>query len=241
MLFRSTLELTGANQALNTSLELSNRQKENISFLMQELNHRVKNNLQLIISLIDFQNMDPEEVVEGDQLKQLQYRVFTVAKIHDMLVHGEVIRDSIKIDGFIENLARELIEFSGIPIALELDIIPLELPSNKLTYLGLILNELITNSIKHAFDGEGPVHPTISIFLGREPGGLKFEYRDNGKGLHGFKGPKTGSKGMNLIGILTQELQGTLETKTQQGAVFTFYFKIPSPLKNGKKSTDPGR
>lgn len=236
-----TLELTGANQALNDSLVLSNKQKENISFLMQELNHRVKNNLQLIISLIDFQNMDEKEIMEGEQLKQLQYRVFTVAKIHDMLAHGEVFRDHIKIDGFIEKLARELIEFSGIPIDLELDIIPLELPSNKLTYLGLILNELITNSIKHAFSGEGAEHPALKIYLGWEDGQLKFEYRDNGKGMHGFKGPKTGNRGMNLIQILTQELKGTFETKTQQGAVFTFYFELPSPNKNGEKSTDPGR
>ena len=237
MVEERTRELTRSNLALNTSLDLTNRQKENITFLMQELNHRVKNNLQLIISLIDFQNVDQLEIMENDQLKQLQYRVFTVAKIHDMLVHGEVVRDNIKFNGFMEKLARELIDFSGIPIALQLDVIAMEFPSNKLTYVGLILNELITNSIKHAFT-EGMVDPTIKIYLGREGKELKFEYRDNGKGLPGTMAPDQGNKGLGLIWILARELEGRYGSRTDQGAVFTFYFKSPIPHINEEERTD---
>src|SRR5690606_12606082 len=145
-----TEELRQTNRALNASLQTTQQQKENITFLMQELNHRVKNNLQLITSLIDIQSFEIEDTGIQDKLRMLQSRVFTVSKIHDIL-NQKGVGNNIRADRFMGDLAEDLIVFSGLSIDLEVDVEPIYFPINKLTHLGLIINELITNSIKHAF------------------------------------------------------------------------------------------
>src|SRR5690606_36099651 len=181
MVSARTEELRQANMALNVSLETTQQQKENITFLMQELNHRVKNNLQLITSLIDIQSFEIQDADIQYKLRILQSRVFTVSKIHDILNQKDA-GNSVRTDWFIADLANDLIVFSGLCIDLEVNVEPIYFPANKLTHLGLILNELITNSFKHAFDGQQKVK-RIRISLHEENGGLKFVYRDNGKGF----------------------------------------------------------
>jgi two-component sensor histidine kinase/streptogramin lyase len=218
MVEQRTEELSKANDALFQSLGVTRQQKENISFLMQELNHRVKNNLQLITSLIDIQSFEIDDRQIQDKLRILQSRVFTVAKIHDLLN----VRESDKgasIKRFINRLATDLIAFSGQNIDFESDIVEDILPSNQLTYLGLILNELITNSIKHAFREE-QIDKLIHISVKPNGDMLVLRYKDNGIGFDTNKTWSTQHKGMGLIQLLVKELKGTLEINTDQGAIF---------------------
>src|SRR5690606_3771838 len=122
-----TEELRQTNSALNVSLETTQQQKENISFLMQELNHRVKNNLQLITSLIDIQSFEIEDINIQDKLRLLQSRVFTVSKIHDILNQKDA-GNSVRTDWFITDLANDLIVFSGLAIDLDVDVEPIDFP-----------------------------------------------------------------------------------------------------------------
>ncbi|MFB2117606.1 two-component regulator propeller domain-containing protein [Parapedobacter sp. 2B3] len=218
MVSERTEELRQTNSALNASLETTQQQKENIGFLMQELNHRVKNNLQLITSLIDIQSFEIEDADIQDKLRILQSRVFTVSKIHDILNQKDA-GNNIRTDRFICDLAKDLVVFSGLSIGLEVDVEPIYFPVNKLTHLGLILNELVTNSIKHAFEGHQGTK-RIQISLQEESDCLKFIYRDNGKGFNITDLNPGTKKGVNLIKNLARELKGTIELRNQSGAVF---------------------
>ncbi|MBW7871678.1 MAG: hypothetical protein H3C39_11535 [Flavobacteriia bacterium] len=217
-----THELTESNNALNHSLEVSEKQKENIAFLMRELNHRVKNNLQIITSLIDIQDVGIEDEEAKEKLKILQARIFTVSRVHDILnTSGE--QSFVRIDEFISNLARELIEFSGEKIELQTNLRPVTFGVEKLTYLGLIINELITNSIKYAFDGNPPAKK-INIELTEEEHSLKLLYRDNGKGYASGIIDNPDKMGLNLIRFLAKELKGLPKFKNESGAVFILNF-----------------
>lgn len=218
MVNERTEELSQTNTALHQSLEVTQMQKENISFLMQELNHRVKNNLQLITSLIDIQSFEIDDKDIQDKLLILQSRVFTVSKIHDLLnVNQEDSKGSSAV--FIANLTSDLIAFSGLDIVFRPDLENVTLPSNKLSYLGLILNELITNSIKHAFTTE-QMDKVIQVILRKKDDILLLEYRDNGVGFDKDRVWGNQHQGMNLIYLLVKELGGSVHVETDQGVGF---------------------
>lgn len=222
MVEERTQELSESNDALNHSLEISEKQKENIAFLMRELNHRVKNNLQIITSLIDIQDIGINDPEAKEKLKILQSRIFTVSRIHDVLNITEE-RSYIRMDKFISNLAEELIEFSGEKIKLNLELEPVLYGVEKLTYLGLVINELITNSVKHAF-AENSIHKEISISLKEKDGRLALIYKDNGKGFPAETVSDSEKMGMNLIKSLARELRGTSELQNDNGAAFIMTF-----------------
>lgn len=218
MVNEQTEELRQTNHALNASLKTTQQQKENIGFLMQELNHRVKNNLQLITSLIDIQGFEIDDTDVQDKLRLLQSRVFTVSKIHDILNQKDA-ENNIRTDRFIRALAKDLIVFSGLDIQLEINVEPVYFAVNKLTHLGLIINELITNSIKHAFEEHKGIR-RIKISLYEEGEILKFVYRDNGKGFKTTETNKGKKKGVDLVKNLARELKGTIELRNDDGAMF---------------------
>lgn len=226
-----TYSLLESNLALQTTLEITKKQKENISYLMRELNHRVKNNLQLMTSLIDFQNVTSKSPEHRQQLKQLQSRIFTIAKIHDSLNQQDLNTEQIRLDKFIHQLALDIISFSGSTIKLETNLSSLIVPNDHLTYIGLILNELITNSIKHAFDKEHP-NPQVSIFLQKTDQDVILEYSDNGKGFTDFNPHASETMGISLIQLLTEELEMDLEIKSDKGCCFRFIKKVVNSSNN---------
>lgn len=231
MVHERTEELHNINHALNESLKVTQQQKQNISFLMEELNHRVKNNLQLITSLIDIQSLQVQDRQVGRRLKDLQSRVFTVAKIHDVLNQTDV-PNTVDANAFINKLAQDIIIFSGIEIVLSVEVSNITLSTQKLTYIGLILNELITNSIKHAFNAHD--HKSISIGMFEEEStDLILVYRDNGKGFDMGKDNNLEHKGINLINILVGELKGTVKKYNDNGAVYNIVLQ--------KNQLDPTR
>lgn len=224
MVQERTEELSKTNNVLQESLSLTQQQKENISFLMQELNHRVKNNLQLITSLIDIQSFEIGHPHIQERLTSLQSRIFTVSKIHDLL-HVRDTEQGVSIKDFIHNLTVDLMTFSGQNIAFHADIADIVLPSNRLTYIGLILNELITNSIKHAFP-EGMENKTIRISLRTHEKGMTIVYRDNGVGIDKATMEQTDQKGMGLMTLLVKELKGTIDIDVDDGTIFTIQLPL---------------
>lgn len=202
-------------EELNVSLNLSQKQKDNISFLMEELNHRVKNNLQLITSLIDIQSFEiADQDIQG-KLRILQSRVFTVSKIHDLLNQKDS-GEGLSAHLFMADLARDLILFSAQDIQLDTHIDEVRFPSNRLTYIGLILNELITNSIKHAFSEEQK-DKIIAIHLQKKDDTLLLVYSDNGKGCDVSIFLHTKQQGISLIQMLVKELRGTVDFTGDDG------------------------
>lgn len=219
-----TEELNQSNKELNESLVLTQQQKDNISFLMEELNHRVKNNLQLITSLIDIQSLQIRDKQLAIKLKELQSKVFTVARIHDIL-NQTALQKSVNARKFITGLATDIIAFSGTQVHLNVEVDEIELSTRKLTYMGLVINELITNSLKHAF--KDSLSKVIHIYMGYKENKLLLVYRDNGSGFVGDKVDDRYHKGISLIRMLIKDLKGEVERFNDGGAVYRISLEIP--------------
>ncbi|MGB7787007.1 MAG: two-component regulator propeller domain-containing protein [Salinimicrobium sp.] len=218
-----TAELQKSNEDLGTAMTLAQEQKNNITFLMQELNHRVKNNLQLIASLLDIQKEGISDELAKNNLQAAQNRLFTIATIHDLLSeksHGQ----NFKLDLFITTLANELVQFMDAKVNLQLELEPLEVNKKCITPLGIIINELVTNTLKHAFQ-DGQEKKQISIRLSKENNVAKLEYLDNGIGIAENIRNRDGSLGMKLIGNLAQQLKGDMVIKDDNGTHIIIRFK----------------
>lgn len=218
-----TAELRRSNEDLGEAMNLANEQKNNIAFLMQELNHRVKNNLQLIASLLDIQKESIKDTSTKNNLQAAQNRLFTISTIHDLLSeknHG----DNFKLDQFIRILANELIQFMNADVDLKFQLEPLEVKPICVTPLGIIINELVTNTLKHAFKSEQK-NKEISISLSKEGDMAKLEYFDNGIGIMKNMPKKEDSLGMNLIKNLALQLKGDMEIREHNGTHIIIRFK----------------
>ncbi|MDT0686447.1 sensor histidine kinase [Autumnicola psychrophila] len=192
-----------------------------IETLLRELSHRVKNNLQLVISILDMQIMEDEK----SQVQETKNRLTALILVHQRL-YGQETGVAIFMPDYIKELC-ESIEFFNKPLTTEREIIsyhvePIDLNVEKVISLGLIINEIITNSFKHAFhDAEHP-HITVAFKFIDNHYHLKIE--DNGSG---FIYNKVNSRtGMSLINSLTKQLGGklTIDTKPGNGTVYFLNF-----------------
>ena len=197
----------------------SNEKTERIEFLLHELNHRVKNNLQLISSLIGLQanRLDDEAAIDG--LNTSKDRIIAMGKIHTLLYRNDS-NETVNFQKYIEDIVAGLIfkYTSETEIEYELKIVQKELSSNEALYIGLIINEAITNSIKYAF--VGIKNPKISIEFNSSDQKTKIlTIQDNGIGIlnseKSFKG--LGSK---IITLLTEQINGKLEIQTENGVMY---------------------
>lgn len=217
-----TRELSQSNKELYLAMNTAREQKENISFLMQELNHRVKNNLQLIASLLDIQKDGINDELTRSSLQSAQNRLFTIATVHDLLSTTKP-EEKFRLDAFIVNLANELIRFMELDVDTEFDLVPLEINKKYVTPLGIIINELITNTAKHAFTSTTK-NKKIQISLTEDGAEAILKYHDNGKGIP-EKQLREGSLGINLIQNLAFQLKGQMELLKRKGTTLVIRFK----------------
>jgi len=150
-------------------------------FLLEEVNHRIKNNLQLIVSLLERENSKVGQYGQINNLTAISLKIESIATLHQLLYVNDE-KQFIALDTYlfeiIEN-AKPLLENQDITILTDLH--KLQLDSNTALYLGLILNELIFNSIKHAFKNIETKKIEFSLHLNKHK--LLFNYNDNGIGL----------------------------------------------------------
>jgi len=207
----------------NTIIE---RQSAEMKILMNEIHHRVKNNLQIISSLLDIQSM----TVENDQALQAirgsKNRVQSMAIIHRFLYHENNIR-GINIVDYLKNLCENLFLSYNInpdKVKLETDIDQLNLDVDTMIPLGLIINELISNSLKYAFVEKEK--GTLFISLKEEADRLRLMVRDDG---HGFPNAarlkQKQTFGLQLISAFAQKLKAELELYNDHGAVVAMSIK----------------
>jgi two-component sensor histidine kinase len=194
--------------------------------LLQEVHHRVKNNLAAITSLIEMQT---RLLPEGDGLHALEEchgRVHAIALIHEKLYQSKSYAD-VPFADYIRGLADDIFHATGASpsaIALVLAIDEVVMTVDKAIPCGLILNELITNALKHAFPGGR--QGTIRVELARTDGGLlRLVVADDGVGLpDGFAVQEARSLGLRLIGTLARQLDATLTVNRGKGASFELTF-----------------
>ncbi|MCM5663582.1 tetratricopeptide repeat-containing sensor histidine kinase [Galbibacter mesophilus] len=194
--------------------------------LLKEIHHRVKNNLQVVSSLLSIQTKNTKSKSAITALEEGKSRVKAMALIHQKLYQNEDL-SVIKMQEYIESLAasiQSVYKQSGYRIKLHINAETADLDVDRAIPIGLILNELISNSFKYAFkeSKEG----NIFINLNKEGEQYLFEYKDDGCGLpEDFDIKSSGSMGMNLISRLANQLRSKLTIdEVPEGVRFWFYF-----------------
>jgi PAS domain S-box-containing protein len=221
-------------RALNVELEqrVSERTSElkERESLLQEVHHRVKNNLQVITSLINIQIRGFEEGSSRAALRQCQSRLETMAEIHEMLYQSDDYAQ-VPFAKYAKDLTTRVLSASGTStsaVALKFELEELSLPVEQAIPCGLILNELVANSLQHAFPNA--TNGTIFVELRRAPDHSVFlAVSDNGIGISATLDLETlSSLGVQLVITLVEQLEGRLEIDRQPGSAFRITFPLES-------------
>jgi len=204
-------------------LEHTNSQNE---LLLKEIHHRVKNNLNTIASIIGLQIFDldgKKETHPREVLQNTQLRIESIAMIHESLYH-HVETEMIEFGEYIRNLASLINRTLGRNIGVYVMSDHLSFPFEQMFRLGIIFNELFTNSIKYAFV---PPHidDRIDISLIKKQNSYLFVYKENRNGALDLKKiRKSRSLGMKMIQLTVAEMGGTLKIEKDGGVKFTISF-----------------
>jgi len=195
------------------------RQSEEMQTLMKEIHHRVKNNLQVISSLLDLQSISIKDQQAAEAVKEGKNRVQSMALIHQDLYNERNIK-GISVKHYIDSLTQGLFHSYNIKkgrIELHTDIDEMMLDVDTVIPIGLILNELISNSLKYAFKNRESGHLWVS--LKKEERGLLLRVKDDGPGFPtDFSWNNSQSFGVKLIRAFTQKLKAKLEIYNDNGA-----------------------
>lgn len=199
----------------NQLLEKRNEEKE---FLIKEIHHRVKNNLQVLSSLLSLQSDYIADPAALDAVLEGRNRVQSMGLIHQKLYMGDNLA-AVEMETYVKELAGHLLDsFSvddRVKISYDINVAPLDVDTA--IPLGLIINELLTNSLKYAFpdEAEGNIH--ISLFISPEEK-LILEVSDDGIGVMAVpeKGTAT-SFGTDLVKILAKKLKASVDISTERG------------------------
>jgi PAS domain S-box-containing protein len=211
------------NKAFQKELANSLEEKE---LLLKEVHHRVKNNMQVISSLLNIQSETIGNEEYANLLGESQQRIKSMSLIHENLYQSDNLLE-IDFEDYIRMLANSLCRFYTIPgvsVNMDIHVEDVNLDIETAVPCGLIINELISNSLKHAFiDREGTA--TISVVFRHSGCQYVLQISDDGIGLpDDFDPSKSSSMGMEIISILTQQLDGCLHIDGNDGAAFEIAF-----------------
>ncbi len=199
--------------------------------LLKEIHHRVKNNLQVISSLLGLQSRFVKDATAAEALKIGKSRVQSMALLHQKLYTNKDLK-SVNIKDYFEDLILNLMDTYKINderISFETDIDDLILDIDTVVPLGLITNELISNAFKHAFE-EGK-HGKIWLSVKQIGEEVQLRLRDNGRGVPFTTIPeKTESLGLQLIKSFSEKLDGDLAISNNEGSEFVLTFVPESKL-----------
>ncbi|NJK65821.1 MAG: GAF domain-containing protein [Microcoleus sp. SU_5_3] len=215
-------ELNERKQA-EENLKNSLKEKE---ILLKEIHHRVKNNLCVVASLLELQSETVTDSQLAKMLAESQHRLYSMALIHEKLYRSKNLRQ-INLGEYIEDLVTNLFHSYNINdnrIQLQVFAEPILLNIETATPCGLIVNELVSNTLKHAFPNgtSGTVSVECYQTGDRE---IHLFVKDNGTGFpKNLDFRKTGSMGFQVICTLTEQLDGTIELSREIGTVFHLKF-----------------
>ncbi|MDL5511653.1 tetratricopeptide repeat protein [Arenibacter sp. M-2] len=209
------------NHRKNSQLQQQNKEKE---FLIKEIHHRVKNNLEVVSSLLSLQSTYIEDKKIKDNMHQIQNRILSMSMIHQNLYQGKNLA-SIEMKHYFKILGDYVLQSYGTEKRIDMvyDMEEIELNVDIATPIGLIVNELITNSLKYAFPND--LIGTITISLVQKPQFLELRVTDNGIGFQ--KGSKVNGTGFGtqLISLLTKQLDGKMVLHHKKGTSVSFEFQ----------------
>ena len=191
-------------ERIEASLLDAIREKE---ALLREIYHRVKNNLQVVSSLLSLQAEDVHDKRDAELFRESQGRVRAMALVHEKLCQSGSLAQ-IDAREYIEDLVRKIrqVQRVGAHVTVRVEVEPCSCPVDVAIPAGLILNELFSNAIKHAFPGGTAGEIVVSLRIG-PPGHMAMIVRDDGIGMS-TDAPARRSLGLSLVGILTKQLGG---------------------------------
>ena len=197
--------------------------------LLREIHHRVKNNLQVVSSLLNMQARAAKDKNTIDILSESRNRINTIALIHSQLYESENV-SAINMKGFMDKLLLQMLQIHSVPdrkISPVVHVVECSLPISTAVPVGLITNELLTNAFKHAFVNrkEGK----IEVSLGASGNGkIDLTVSDDGIGLpEGFEINTSKTLGLHVVKILAEDqLDGNLEVVSDKGTTFKVEFEM---------------
>jgi len=216
----SIADITERKRAV-AQLEASVRERD---VLLQEVHHRVKNNLQLICSLMNVQARKLESLPAREVLAECKRRVLAIGLIHEQLYQSGDY-GKVPFSQYVRSLATNILHAADSTGAIDLEcaLDPVTLPVDKAISCGLILNELITNALKHAFP-DGAQRRLWVELQQKSNSRVSMSVRDGGLGKPpSFDEPAAGL-GLQLIRTLTDQLDGTVHATSNQGTTVTVEF-----------------
>jgi len=198
--------------------------------LLREVHHRVKNNMQVISSLLAMQSTSGDPQVR-ERLDESQHRIRTIALIHEQLYQSTEVAH-IDVPSYLDVLANHLLQTFGMADRIELvqDIAPLDFDLDQSLACGLIVNELLTNALKYAFpDGR---HGSIRLSLRERADGTRvLEVADDGRGMPApVPGEARKTLGTSLIAQLARQLRGRVEVDGSHGTTVRIVFARQEPV-----------
>lgn len=204
---------------INKSMQTVQKLYKDKTMLLQELHHRVKNNFNLMTSLLKMQYEHADKLNTQDFVNSFQNRVESIVLAHELL-YVESVSQDVLLSEYIPQLTKHIKQgcIQECIVDIDYNIEPLHMPIDSVIYLGIIINELLINSLKYAFkDCKGRIKIVIKQL---ESSRYLLEYSDNGQGLG--KENKTGF-GSLIIKLASTQLKGNLERSSSNSGL---YYKI---------------
>ncbi|MBN1769153.1 MAG: hypothetical protein JW842_11655 [Prolixibacteraceae bacterium] len=221
---KSNKRVKETNNRLNYQKELLEKSEKEKSLLLKELNHRVKNNLQMVSSLLNLQARQLNGYPAAEALIACRYRVEALTLIHQKL-YREDVDTKIDLKEYLNDLTQNLVSNYGRNFQLHFDLESVLMKIDKAIPVGLIVNELITNALKYA-DGV-QIFPELNVSLKKNEHVATLIIQDNGKGLaDDFDFAKTSSFGIKLVNSLVKQLNGYIEWDNKGGTTWIVSFDI---------------
>jgi two-component sensor histidine kinase len=220
---KDEIEFRRLNNALELKVKKEITQRKEKELLLQEVHHRVKNNLQIILSMVQLQHNDKNQENQTNLLIDLENRINAIAKSYEMLISNDNLQE-IVMDNYLKEL---LADMKGSFFHLGYDVklvsnVDVVLPLKEAVFIGLITNEIITNSFKHAFPNK---KGTISLSLTQKDNKYLLIIEDNGIGF--IQNKSTSSLGEKLIHILViKQLKGRLDIESEQQTRYRIQFTL---------------
>ncbi|MBF0305805.1 MAG: GAF domain-containing protein [Alphaproteobacteria bacterium] len=196
---------------------------EEKKILAEELQHRVRNNLQLVLGMLSRQLAQSEDGPAKEGIGAIARRVMTLAQVYDHLLGSEMSR-SIDFGKYLKSLCLSLQDlqrgqFPDVGVVCRVDEIILDLDA--VTALGIVVAELVSNAYRHAFaEGKGTI--SISLDLAREGGRATLTVSDDGVGFH--EAPESKRHGLGLVRRLAKQVGGTVNVQSDHGTNWTLMF-----------------
>ncbi|SMO72779.1 PAS domain-containing sensor histidine kinase [Fodinibius sediminis] len=213
---------TDITEKKQTEHELEKTIKEK-NTLLSEVHHRVKNNLAIISGLIELEVMDADNEQIIRKLKDSQSRINSIALTHELLYQEQHFSD-INYGDNVKKLVAQVTDTLGTEIEIRFDVDPLKLNINQALPCSLIINEIVTNAIKHAYRGID--EPELYVVVKDRDGTINLRIEDNGIGLpEGCDINSPNALGMQLINTLIKQLEADIEVTVEDGSSFEIWFK----------------